>query len=113
MSTLLAPGWVNTLTSAIANILNPVLILVAVAGVFYAIYVGFKFAKAEDKSARDEAKQKLISVIVGIVVTGLLIALFYWLKWMLENGKINFDNWYDKNSVVSFYVNGVKSMFIK
>lgn len=71
--------WVEALCQAIMKVLNPVLIVVALAGIIYAIWVGIKFVKAEDKSARDEAKAKLISVIVGIVVTLVLIALFYWL----------------------------------
>ncbi len=71
--------WVESLCQAIMKVLNPVLIVVALAGVIYAIWVGIKFVKAEDKGARDEAKQKLISVIVGIVVMIVLIALFYWL----------------------------------
>ena len=79
------PGWLSTLTSAMMNVINPILILVATAGSIYAIVVGVKFAKAEDKNARDEAKQKLITVIIGIVVTAVLIALFYWLANFLEN----------------------------
>lgn len=88
------PAWVNTLTDAMTTVINPVLIVVATAGIIYAIWVGIKFVKAEDKSARDEAKQKLISVIVGIVVMGLLIALFYWLAYAIRNGIISFDTWY-------------------
>lgn len=96
------PQWVNTLTKAMTNVINPILIIVATAGIIYAVWVGIKFVRAEDKSARDEAKAKLISVIVGIVVTGLLIALFYWLAWAMTNGKIGFDDWYDKNALISF-----------
>jgi len=71
--------WLDTLITKVFEILNPILILVAVAGIIYSIVVGVKFARADDKSARDEAKQKLITVIVGVVVTGILVALFYWL----------------------------------
>lgn len=74
------PGWVDALVKAITNILNPILTLVAVAGIIYAIVVGVKFVKADEKGQRDEAKQKLIYVIVGIVVTFLLIALFFWIE---------------------------------
>ena len=77
-------GWVDTLCGAILQVLNPILIVVAVAGIIYAIWVGIKFVRAEDKSARDEAKAKLISVIVGIVVTVILIALFYGLALNIE-----------------------------
>ena len=72
-------GWVTTLTNAMTKVLVPILSLVAFAGIIYAIVVGIRFAKADDKSQRDEAKQKLITVIVGIVVTAVLIALFFFL----------------------------------
>ena len=89
MSLLLeTPTWVTTLTTAMKSLIGPILILAATAGIIYAIVVGVKFVKADDKSARDEAKQKLISVIIGIVVTLLLIAFFYWLAWAMENGKV-------------------------
>lgn len=87
MSTLLADwSWINTLTTAMKNVLIPVLTLVAFAGIIYAVVVGVRFAKADDKSQRDEAKQKLITVIVGIVVTAVLIALFFWLAHSLAEG---------------------------
>ncbi len=91
---LAVPQWVTTLTNAMTNVINPILIVVATAGIIYAVWVGIKFVRAEDKSARDEAKAKLISVIVGIVVTGLLIALFYWLAYAMTNGIIEFNNWW-------------------
>ena len=88
-STLLATAtdWTRTLSNALKNVINPILILVATAGIIYAIVVGIKFVKADEKGQRDEAKAKLISVIIGIAVTAALIALFYWLTWAL------FCNW--------------------
>ncbi len=80
--------WIQDIVKAVKNVLIPVLTLVAIAGVIYAIVVGVKFVRAEDKSQRDEAKQKLITVIVGIVVTAVLIALFFWLANGLET-----DGW--------------------
>lgn len=104
MSTLLVEidtgiEWLNTLLKAVINIINPILILVAVAGIVYAIVVGVKFAKADEKNERDEAKQKLIYVIVGIVVTGLLIALFYFLALNIGEGKLldPSANWWGEN----------------
>lgn len=88
------PGWINTLTNAMYGVINPILILAATAGIIYAVVVGFKFVKADDKAARDEAKQKLITVIIGVVVTIVLIALFYWLAYALRSGLINFDAWW-------------------
>ena len=86
------PAWANTLITAIKSVIGPILILAATAGIIYAVVVGIKFVKAEDKSQRDEAKQKLITVIVGIVVTLVLIALFYWLSWALQTGVIDLEN---------------------
>ena len=84
--------WLDTLVGAMYNFINPVLIVVAVAGILYAIVVGVKFVKAEDKSQRDEAKAKLISVIIGIVVTIVLVALFYWLAYAFSNRIIDLTN---------------------
>ena len=56
--------------------------------------IGVKFARAEDKGARDEAKQKLITVIIGIVVTAVLILLFIWLRNALDSGSISINNWF-------------------
>lgn len=88
------PGWINTLTGALTTVINPILILAATAGIIYAIVVGIKFVKAEDKSQRDEAKQKLITVIIGIVVVFALIALFYWLAYAVGEGILDFSNWW-------------------
>lgn len=88
------PVWVDTLTNAMSNVINPILILAATAGIIYAVVVGFKFVKADDKNAREEAKQKLITVIVGVVATIALIALFYWLAYAIRNGLINFSAWW-------------------
>lgn len=72
--------WVDELTGALKNLISPILVLLAAAGVIYAIVVGIKFVKADDKAAREEAKQKLITVLIGIGVTLVLIALFLWLS---------------------------------
>ena len=80
--------WLDKLLQAVVNIINPILILVAIAGTIYAIVVGVKFVKADSKDEREEAKQKLISVISGIVVTFVLIALFYFLAFNIGEGKL-------------------------
>ena len=81
-------GWLDVLVSAVMNIINPILILVAVAGIVYSIVVGIKFVKADNKEERDEAKQKLITVIIGIVVTIVLIAVFYFLALNVGPGEM-------------------------
>jgi len=85
-------NWLDVLINSVYRFINPMLVVVAVAGIVYAIVVGVKFVKADNKDERNEAKSKLISVIIGIVVTFLLIALFYWLAWAFSNGKIDLQN---------------------
>ena len=77
-------GWLDTLVGAVLNLINPVLIVASVAGIIYAIWVGIKFVRADEKGQREEAKAKLIMVIVGVVVIILLIALFYFLAFNID-----------------------------
>ena len=81
-------GWLNTLVTTVISLINPILIVVAVAGILYSIVVGVKFVKADSKEDREAAKSKLISVIVGIIVTCVLIALFYFLAFNIGIGKL-------------------------
>lgn len=134
MSTLLTatsnlPTWLSTLLDALTDVVNPILIVAATVGIIYSIWVGIKFVKADEKNEREEAKQKLITVIVGIVVTGVLIALFYFLRYALEQpGWLEFDKWFGDGttnnggskpstpttpSSISFYVNGIRSLFLR
>ena len=92
------PGWLDTLITAMQRVINPILILCAVAGTIYAIVVGVKFVKADSKDEREEAKQKLISVIIGIVVTLVLICAFYWLAYALKNNIIRLNFWQQGNN---------------
>ena len=85
-------GWLNTLIQSVYRFINPVLIVAAVAGIIYAVVVGVKFVKAEDKTQRDEAKQKLLHVIIGIVVTFVLVAVFYYLAYAFSSGIIDLSN---------------------
>ncbi len=85
MATTTSIPWLNTLIDTLLSIVAPILIVASVVGIIYAIWVGIKFVRAEDKSAREEAKQKLITVIIGIVATLVLIALFYILAFNAEN----------------------------
>lgn len=89
------PGWLDTIIKAVQRVIGPILIVAATAGILYAIVVGIKFVKADTKDEREEAKQKLITVIVGVVVTLLLIVAFYWLAYAIRTGIIEFNFWND------------------
>jgi uncharacterized membrane protein len=87
-TTAVIPPWLETLLNAVTKVIAPILVVVATAGILYSIVVGVKFVKADNKEQREEAKQKLITVIIGIVVTCILIVLFYWLAWAFRTGYI-------------------------
>ncbi|MEG1499577.1 MAG: pilin [Clostridia bacterium] len=71
--------WVTSLTTAMRNILAPILGVVAAAGCIYAIVIGIKMARADSGEKREEAKKRLISVIVAVAVVAILILFFVWL----------------------------------
>lgn len=69
-------SWIEDLLGAIEWVLWVALILVGACGAVYAIYVGVKMARAESSDQREEAKKRLINIIVAIVVTIALILFF-------------------------------------
>ena len=68
--------WLNQLLTAVEWILWVALILVGACGAVYAIYIGVKMARADSSEQREEAKKRLINIIVSIVVTVALILFF-------------------------------------
>ena len=68
--------WLPKLLTSIEWILWVALILVGACGAIYAIYVGVKMARADSSEQREEAKKRLINIIVSIVVTIALILFF-------------------------------------
>lgn len=71
-----AAGWLPQLLTTLEWVLWVALIITAAAGAIYAIYVGVKMARAESSDQREEAKKRLINIIVAIVVTIALILFF-------------------------------------
>lgn len=65
--------WVTNITNFLKTLLPYVLIVVATAGTIYAVVLGVKMARAEDASARDEAKKRIINFIIALAVTIVLI----------------------------------------
>ena len=84
-----ASTWQGKITSAVSKILVPLLIVACSVGMIYAVVVGIKMMKADDKSARDEAKAKLINIAIAIVAIAVMIGLFYALKNWLESEYTN------------------------
>lgn len=85
-------NWISTLLSSISWILWVALILVGACGAVYAIYVGVKMARADSSEQREEAKKRLINIIVSIVVTIALILFFNLLLPVILNAFNVFDD---------------------
>lgn len=68
--------FLKPIVSAIESALWPILIVVAAAGSIYAVVLGVNMAKAADAGAREEAKKRVINVVIALVITIVLILLF-------------------------------------
>ncbi len=64
---------ISPIVDTVHAILLPLMIVVLTAGVIYAVVLGVNMARAEDAGQRDEAKKKVINVIIAIVITAALI----------------------------------------
>ncbi len=80
-----AKTWADKIGKAVDKILVPILIIACSVAMVYAIVVGIKMMKADDKAARDEAKSKLINIAISIVAIAVMIGLFYALRTWLGN----------------------------
>jgi zinc transporter ZupT len=68
--------WVGDLVDAIQKILVPILSIVAAAGIIWAVVLGVQMARADSTEKRDEAKKRLIGLVVGLVIMIVLIVFF-------------------------------------
>ena len=85
-------SWVGKVLTAVDKILVPILIIACSVGMIWAIVVGIKMMKADDKAARDENKAKLINIAISIVAVAVLIGLFYALRnWLDDSSKKGSD----------------------
>lgn len=69
--------WLENLVNVLQSVIAPILIVIGAVGIIYAIYLGVMLAKAENAEKREEAKKRIINVIVAIVITAALIFLMY------------------------------------
>ena len=68
--------WVEQIVNAIDTLLYPLLVVVGAAGMIYAVVIGVQMARADSTEKREEAKKRLINVIVGLAITIALILFF-------------------------------------
>lgn len=69
-------GWVRQIVEAIKTILVPLLAIVAAAGIIWAIVLGVQMARADSADKRDDAKKRLICLVIAIVIVIVLIVFF-------------------------------------
>lgn len=81
-------AWVNQVINAVKTILTPILAIVAAAGIVWAIVLGVQMARADSTEKREEAKKRLIGLIVGIVILVVLIIFFTTLFPMIMNSLV-------------------------
>jgi len=86
--TNVADTWQQKIVNAVDTILVPILIIGCSVGMIWAIVVGIKMMKADDKNAREENKAKLINIAISIVAVAVLIGLFYAIKSWLSDSNI-------------------------
>ena len=79
-------NWVYSITNAISDILWPILIVVAAAGTIYAIVLGVNMARADSTEKREEAKKRVINVLVGmIIIVAIILLLQLYVNTILHN----------------------------
>ena len=69
-------GWVKNIVSAVDTLLYPLLIVVGAFGMIYAVVLGVNMARADSTEKREEAKKRLINVVVGLAIIIALILFF-------------------------------------
>lgn len=77
--------WIDTIVSAINTVLWPILIVVGAAGMLYAVVIGVNMARADSTEKREEAKKRLVNVIVGLAI---IVALILFFQLLISEGGI-------------------------
>ena len=68
-------GIVQTIIDWMNALLMPIIIIVATAGMIYAIFLGIQLARAESADKREEAKKRMLWFILAFVLTILLLVV--------------------------------------
>jgi len=77
-------AFIDEASGVLSALMIGMLAIIAAAAVVFAIWVGFRLAKAEDEGKRKEAKQQLLWSIIAVVAT---VALFLLLQ-LVFNGEM-------------------------
>ena len=82
---------VNPVVNLINSLLTPILAIVGALGAIYCVFLGIKFAKAEEPQDREKAKSHLKNAIIGFVLIFVLMLALKLLmpvmtNWVKTNG---------------------------
>ncbi len=67
-------GWVIDVANTIFDVLWPLLIVVGAAGAIWAVVLGVNMARADSTEKREEAKKRLLNVVIGLaIIIGLIL----------------------------------------
>ena len=69
------------ISEMVKRILGPILAVIGVAAVLYAIYLGVMYAKAESADKRKEVQGRLIGACIGAVIIIVGATLCFALDW--------------------------------
>ena len=69
------------ISNMVKSILGPILAVIGVAAVLYAIYLGVMYAKAESADKRKEVQGRLIGACIGAVIIIVGATLCFALDW--------------------------------
>lgn len=71
----------DKLVTVIEKIMGPVLTVIGVLAVVYAVYLGVQYAKAEDADARKKVQGRLIGALIGAVIIVAGAVLCFAINW--------------------------------
>ena len=74
-------GAANKLKTIVTKILGPILTIIGVAAVLYAVYLGVMYAKAESADKRKDIQGRLIGACIGAVIIIAGATLCFALDW--------------------------------
>ena len=68
--------WIYKVRDVINEVKWPLIIIIAAAGSIYAIVLGVQMARADSTEKREEAKKRVINVLIGVAIAvGLTLLL--------------------------------------
>ena len=76
-------GWLYPIANFLNNAIIPIIIIVAILGAIWIIWIGVQLAKAEDPSKANDQKKKLINVVIALIAVIVFIFLFAFLSTQL------------------------------